>query len=179
MGVFLVDLLCGWIASASVPVAFPPVFFEVEVKGRRYDEMHVDGAVGANVFYNGGLFRASIIRERAGRGAGREDVFVIHNGRLLPVPSPTPRSLRGIALRSLDAAARSAVVGDLFRIYTATLQEQASFQWVTIPEDVDLARNEVFDPELMIRLHAVGYQSALAGPVWSTLPPGIRPEPPP
>jgi predicted acylesterase/phospholipase RssA len=157
------------LASASIPVVFPPVFFEVEANGKRYDEMHVDGAVGANVFYNGGVFRTSIIREHA----GREDVFVIHNGRLTPVPNPTPRSLRGIALRSLDAAGRAAVVGDLFRIYAATRQEQASFQWVTIPEDVDLARNEVFDPELMQRLHAVGYQKALAGPEWTTLPPGL------
>jgi len=162
------------LASASIPVFFPPVFFEVEAEGGRYDEMHVDGAVAANVFLNGGLFRPSILRERAGRGAGREDVFVIHNGRLLPVPSPTPRSLRGITARVLDAAARSAVVGDLFRIYSATQQEQASFQWVTIPEHVDLARNEVFDPALMQRLNGVGYEIALQGPVWATRPPGFH-----
>ena len=35
------------LASASIPVAFPPVFFEVEAGGQRYDEMHVDGAVEA------------------------------------------------------------------------------------------------------------------------------------
>jgi hypothetical protein len=81
--------------------------------------------------------------------------------------------LRGIAVRSLDAAARAAVVGDLFRIYSSTRHEQASFQWVTIPEHVDLARNEVFDPKLMQRLYAVGYQQALEGPAWATLPPGL------
>ena len=43
-------------ASASVPVAFPPVFFDVEVEGSLYDEMHVDGAVAARVFYSGGVF---------------------------------------------------------------------------------------------------------------------------
>jgi hypothetical protein len=33
------------LASSSIPVAFPPVLFEVEVEadGRRYDEMHADG----------------------------------------------------------------------------------------------------------------------------------------
>lgn len=157
------------LASASIPVVFPPVLFEVEAQGQRYDEMHVDGAVGANVFYNGGVFRTSIIREHA----GREDAYVIHNGRIRPVPSSTPRSVRGIATRSLDAAARSAVVGDLFRIYAGTRLEQASFQWVTIPENVDLSQNEVFDPVLMQRLHAVGYQKALEGPVWTTSPPGL------
>lgn len=167
------------LASASIPVAFPPVFFEVEADGRRYDELHVDGAVAAQVFHNGGLFSASVVRERAGHGPGREEVFVIHNGRLVPVPSPTARSLRGIALRALDAAGRSSVVGDLFRIYTSTLQEGASFQWVTIPEEVDLARSEAFDPEQMRRLFAAGHASALAGPVWATRPPGLHSGTPP
>jgi hypothetical protein len=75
----------------------------------------------------------------------------------------------------LDAAGRSSVVGDIFRIYVATVQEQATFQWVTIPEGVDLARNEVFDPVLMRRLYAVGYERALEGPVWDTRPPGMLP----
>ena len=58
------------LASASIPIAFPPVLFDVEADGRRYDELHVDGGVGARVFYNGGLFRPSIIRQRGGQGAG-------------------------------------------------------------------------------------------------------------
>ncbi len=73
------------LASASVPVAFPPVFFDVEAGGRRYDEMHVDGGVAANVFYNGGLFSFSAARAGVGRGVGREDIYIIHNGQLLPV----------------------------------------------------------------------------------------------
>ncbi len=59
------------LASASIPLAFPPVFFEVEADGRRYDEMHVDGGVGARVFLSAGVFRTSLLRNRAGRGAGR------------------------------------------------------------------------------------------------------------
>jgi predicted acylesterase/phospholipase RssA len=33
------------LASAALPVAFPPVLFEVLVDGQIYDEMHVDGGV--------------------------------------------------------------------------------------------------------------------------------------
>jgi hypothetical protein len=89
-------------ASASVPIAFPPVLFEVEADGRLYDEMHVDGAVAATVFLHGGVFRPSFIRERAGLGVGREDIFVIHNGQLSSESSPTPRSLRGITARVIE-----------------------------------------------------------------------------
>ena len=137
------------LASASVPVAFPPVFFDVEVEGSLYDEMHVDGAVAARVFYSGGVFNPSIIRDRAGRGAGREHIYVIHNGQLLPVPKPVPRSLRGIALRVLASSGKAGMMGDLVRIYAFTREAQASFQWVTIPEAVDIDGDEVFDPVMM------------------------------
>src|SRR5215510_11566352 len=161
------------LASASVPIAFPPVFFEVEASGRRYDEMHVDGAVAANAFYNGGVFNPSIIRERGGRGAGREDIFVIHNGQLLPVAEQIPRSLRGIALRTLESAARAGVVGDLFRIRAFAREARAGFYWITIPEGVELEGAEVFDPVVMRRLYDVGYGTAKAGPRWNTRPPGF------
>lgn len=164
------------LASASIPIAFPPVFFEVEAGGRRYDEMHVDGAVGATIFLHGGVFRPSVIRERAGYGVGREDIFVIHNGQLREPPKPTPRTLRGIAMRVIEASGRAGLVGDLFRIYAFAQGDQASFHWVTIAESVELAGPEVFDPEKMATLYEVGFQAARAGPVWSTRPPGLQDE---
>ena len=160
------------LASASIPIAFPPVLFDVEVEGKRYDELHVDGGVGANVFLTGGVFRPLVLRNRAGLGRGREDVFIIHNGQLLPDSSPTPRTVRGIGTRSLEAAGRAAVIGDLFRIYTFTLREDAGFQWVTIGRGVRLEGAEVFDPAQMRELYDLGYAAALAGPQWITDPPG-------
>jgi predicted acylesterase/phospholipase RssA len=164
-------------ASASVPIAFPPVLFEVKADGRFYDEMHVDGAVAATVFLHGGVFRPSLIRERAGLGAGREDIFVIHNGQLSADPSPTPRSLRGITTRVIEASSRAGVVGALFIIYAVAQREQASFQWVTIPQDAEIPGTAVFDPVKMRELYEVGYRTALAGPVWSVNPPGLQADP--
>jgi predicted acylesterase/phospholipase RssA len=162
------------LASSSVPIAFPPVFFDVEAGGRRYDEMHVDGSVGTRVFYNGGLFSFAEVRAATRRGPAREEIYVIHNGQLLPEPAATRRSLRGIATRVFDSAGKAAVVGDLFRIYAVASREQAGFHWVTIPEGVELAGDEVFDPARMTELFELGYRQALAGPVWVTDPPGFR-----
>lgn len=161
------------LASSSIPVAFPPVFFEVEADGRRYDEMHVDGSVGTRVFYSGGVFSFEAVRAAAGRAPGKEDVFIIHNGQLRPVPEVTPRSLRAIAVRSFESTGKSAVIGDLFRIYAVTSREQSGFNWITIPEDFNLVGNEVFDPVIMGDLYELGYRNASAGPVWSTAPPGL------
>ena len=108
------------LASASIPVAFPPVFFDVEAAGRRYDEMHVDGSVAARMFYTAGVFSFPAASAAAGRGSAREDVYVIHNGQLLPTPEPTTRSLRAIATRVFESSGKAAAIGDLFRIYAVT-----------------------------------------------------------
>ena len=162
------------LASASVPIAFPPVFVDVEAAGRRYDEMHVDGAVAANVFYTGGVFNFAAAREAGGRGKGREDIYILHNGQLLPDPGTTNRSLRSIATRAFSSAAKSATVGDLFRIYAVTLRDSAGYLWISIPEGVVLSGDETFDPVVMNRLYDIGFQRAMAGPVWNTEPPGMQ-----
>jgi hypothetical protein len=163
------------LASASIPVAFPPVFFEVELQpgGPRYDEMHVDGGVGARVFLNGGVFRGAVIRERGGLGGeGREDIFVIHNGQLVPAPDPVPRSLPSIASRSIDASGRAAVLGDLLRIHAYAQREGGSFRWITIPRDVSMASEETFDPAQMQVLYDLGLRMAASADPWSTRPIG-------
>ncbi len=168
------------LASASIPVAFPPVFFEVELSpgGPRYDEMHVDGGVGARVFLNGGVFRGTVIRDRGGRsGGGREDVYVIHNGQLIPQPDPIGRSLSEIAVRVIDTSGRAAAVGDLFRIYSDAQHEGGSFRWITIPDDVGMVGDEVFDPVQMQLLYDLGQRMALGGAKWFTQPPGRREDP--
>ena len=168
------------LASASIPVAFPPVLFEVELRsgGPLYDEMHVDGGVGARVFLNGGVFRGSLVRQRGGHGgAGHEDIFVIHNGQLVPVPEQVSRSLPAIAVRGIDASGRSAVIGDLFRIFSYAQREQAGFQWITIPDDVVVGGEEIFDPAQMRSLYEAGFAMATAGGAWFTLPPGGRAQP--
>ena len=167
------------LASASIPVAFPPVFFEVEAGGQRYDEMHVDGAVAANVFYSGAVFSFPEAREGVGRGSARTEIYIIHNGQLLPTPRPTSRSLSSIARRAFESASKAGFVGDLFRIYSLALREQAGFNWITMPNGVELAGDELFDPVLMRALYDLGYDNALAGATWSTVPPGLRVQSPP
>jgi hypothetical protein len=69
------------------------------------------------------------------------------------------------------------VVGALFTIYAFAQREQASFQWVTIPQGVEIPGTAVFDPAKMKDLYEVGYRTALAGPVWSLNPPGLKEDP--
>ena len=96
------------LASASIPVAFPPVLFDVELQpgGPRYDELHVDGGVGARVFLNGGVFRGLPLprSRRARRGRPR--------GHLRHPQRPARADARtGAALARGDRRARHRCVG--------------------------------------------------------------------
>lgn len=162
------------LASASVPLAVQPVFFDVDVDGRRYDEMHVDGAVGTRVFYNGGLFRTSVVRKRELAHETYEDVYIIHNGQLSAQAEHTDRTLRAIGLRTLRALSLGATSGDLFRIYLQTGAEDAGFHWVTMPDGVEVRGDELFDPAKMRQLFTLGYELAHKGPRWETRPPAYE-----
>lgn len=48
------------LASASIPGAFPPVTFEAEAEGRRFDELHADGGVQTLVFGFGPLGKLKV-----------------------------------------------------------------------------------------------------------------------
>ncbi len=161
------------LASSAIPVVFPPVMINVVAEGEEYDEMHVDGFVGANVFMNAGVFDPTAIYRRAGRLA-YEDTFLIHNGQLHTSPTPTEHSLRGIAMRVIDTAGRAGMVGDLFREFAFAQRNNANFHWITIAESVEVPDPIRFDPKAMSELYDTGYEVALAGPVWLTRPPAFE-----
>jgi hypothetical protein len=86
------------IASAAIPAAFPPVLIDVEVNGKRYQEMHVDGGAMTRVF----LYPASMrLREQAeAEGIVRERrAYIIRNARLDPDWSQVDRRTLSIAGR--------------------------------------------------------------------------------
>ena len=47
----------------------------------------------------------------------------------------------------------------------------------TLPEDVNMAGDEVFDPVQMQMLYDLGHRMALKEPRWLTQLPGLRPDP--
>jgi len=102
------------LASASIPIAFPPVLIEVDVLGKRYDEMHVDGFVAANLFLHAGIIDPQRIYNRLSSAPATKDTFMIHNGQLAAASDPAERSLRGIAFRSIDVAGRAGMRGARF-----------------------------------------------------------------
>ena len=113
---------------------------------------------------------------RAGRRrsrSGREEVYIIHNGQLLPSPDTTPRSLRSIALRTFESASKSAVVGDLFRIYAVTLRDRPGSTGSRFPR---LSSSLGTSCSTRSRCATVrpGAPARLTESPWFTDPPGLR-----
>jgi len=168
------------VASASIPVAFPPVLIDVEVDGKPYDEMHVDGGTLTQVFfYSGVLDIAASRREVYGdefqsSGGG---VYIIRNGQLQPDPKQVDRNLAEISSRSIDSMIKSAVVGDLYRIFAFTNRDDIGFFYTDIPDDYEPQSTNSFDQAEMNRLFEVGHQLAQSENPWQINPPGFETTP--
>jgi hypothetical protein len=159
------------LASASIPAAFPPVMFEVEAGGERYDELHVDGGATSVLYlYPIGLDWGKLAERLEVKG--KPNVYIIRNGVWRKHYESVDRSTIPIALRSMDSLMGSAVLGDAYRIYLATQRDGIDYHLAYIPETFDEESSEPFDKEYMTRLFELGYQMAKEGYQWYTVPPG-------
>jgi hypothetical protein len=162
------------LASSSIPAAFPPVFIEVEVDGKRYDEMHTDGGTVTQVFFFAGTVNLGAVARAAGRAqrAGhRGTLYVIRNGKLGAEPETIRRRLPEITGRAVSTMVKSAAFQGLHLIHTSTNASNLGFRYVAIPNDFESQADEPFDPREMKRLFELGHELGLAGSAWRDTPP--------
>ena len=163
-------------ASAAIPVAFPPVFIHVEAEGKQYDEMHVDGGTGSQVFVYPAAADWQLITRKL-KVHGRPQVYVIRNSFLEPDYQGMKRNVLPIASRTIDSLIRTQGVGDLYQIYALCRRDGNDFNLAYIPSDFTDEPTEGFDPVYMKKLLDRGYQMALKGYPWEKAPPGFIIEP--
>ena len=161
------------LASASIPIIFPPVYIPVEVGGEIYEEMHVDGGVATQVFFYGDTMNIDDAVRAAGLssiGAGR--IYIIQNIQSVPHYGPVESNLVGISKKSIMGLLANQGNGDLYLIHTLAEREGIKFRLVFIPSNFELKPSELFDPEVMKKLFDLGYNLALTGNPWQNYPPG-------
>ena len=73
-------------ASASIPVAFNPVYIKVKAAGQEYDEMHVDGGVKAQVMLYGEALNLFTSRKKLGSLMPQRPrkLYIIRNAQVSP-----------------------------------------------------------------------------------------------
>jgi predicted patatin/cPLA2 family phospholipase len=163
-------------ASAAIPIAFPPVIISVEAEGKQYDELHVDGGTGSQVFVYPAAIDWKEITEKL-KAQGKPQVYVIRNAFLDPDYQGIKRNVMPIASRTIDSLIRTQGIGDLYQIYTLCKRDGNDFNLAYIPSDFTDKPTEGFDPVYMKKLLDRGYQMALKGYPWKKAPPGFMIEP--
>ena len=166
------------LASASIPIVFPPVLIQSNIDGTTYDEMHVDGGVSTQVFFYAGTININeAIREALGEGAEipetKGDLYVIRNGQVGSSPQVIERRLQDISGRSVDSMIKTAAVGDLYRMKTFAERDGVEFFYVDVPDDFVSTADEPFDREEMNELFRIGFELGASGDAWQTEPPGL------
>jgi hypothetical protein len=162
------------IASAAIPAAFPPVMVDVEVDGKRYQEMHVDGGAKSQVFLYPPSFQLQ--STAAAEGLHRDRIaYVIRNARLDPTWVDVRRRTLSIAGRAISSLIASSGNGDLYRIFATTQRDGVDFNLAYIPAEFTEQPTQDFDPVYMTKLFNAGYNAATqnGGYPWRKAPPGF------
>ena len=171
----IIDVL---LASAAIPVVFPPVMLDVTVDGQRHQEMHVDGGTIAQAF----LYPPSIslrtgaarvgVNEKTLRTERKRVAYVIRNGRFVrPEESVELRTI-AIAKEALSTMIASSGVNDTYRMFLLARRDGVNFNLASIGDDFDVPYKGPFNQEYMQSLYDYGYQKGRAGYPWQKAPPG-------
>lgn len=162
------------VASASVPGVFPPVMFESEAGGRKYQEMHVDGGAMAQVFLYPSYVVLADIAAKADAERTRT-LYIIRNARLDPDWASVDRRTLDIVDRAVSSLINSQGLGDTYRIYLTTQRDGIGYNLAYIGPDFDAPHKEEFDTAYMRQLFDYGYNLAQRGYPWQKYPPGYVP----
>ncbi|WP_165943303.1 patatin-like phospholipase family protein [Roseicella aquatilis] len=157
------------LASASIPGAFPPVMFDVEADGRRFQEMHVDGGAVAQLF----LFPMRVAAAARAREPKRAPtrVWVIRNGKLRPQRQTTPRRTIAVLAATVSTLTQASGSYDVTRIWLRARGAGLAFHLAYVGEDFAVPYETAFDPAYMRALFDYGQARMRAGTAWTSTPP--------
>ena len=161
------------LASAAIPGAFSPVFINVKVGGKQYNEMHVDGGVTAQTFLYPIKIRRSVVQQFIKSGLKRH-VYIVRNSKITPEYKVLEPGFFAITRRSIETIAKNEGMGDLYRLYLSTQRDGIDYNLAYIPSSFQAEPKELFDPEYMSKLFDVGYDWAMQRDAWEKTPPGLN-----
>jgi hypothetical protein len=168
------------LASSAIPVLFPPVYFNVEIDGEDYYEMHVDGGVKAQLFLRGFMLDfEDTLEEIEVEDKVEASLYVIRNGRA--GEEITRKIVSGSSLSIASATINSVFTlstdSSLFRGYVLARRNNIDYNLAAIPDDAFPELNPlVFDLATMRKVYDYAFEQARKGYEWAKVPPGLDPD---
>jgi hypothetical protein len=154
------------LASTSIPGAVSPVMIDVDVHGKQFQEMHVDGGVITQVFlYPQQMFMET--RKATGTSFLRErHAYIIRNGMLEPRWADTARRTLSIGGRAIGALIQTQGISDIDRIYLLAQKDGVDFNLAYIDTDFDFPHQQEFANDYMQQLFDYAYGLSANGYPW-------------
>jgi predicted acylesterase/phospholipase RssA len=159
-------------ASSAIPGAFPPVPIEVEVDGKRYEELHVDGGTTREVFVTPVQASYAELDKLFAKKPVRR-LYIVKNGKLAPEPSVVKAQTLSIASRAISTLIKAQNAGDIYRIWRTAKDGGADFNLIAVPDTFTVKGKEFFDPEYQEQLFEAGRKLGRDGGPWLKVPPAV------
>ncbi|MCR9494796.1 patatin-like phospholipase family protein [Vibrio alginolyticus] len=156
-------------ASASIPGVFPPQFIDVEHDGETLEELHVDGGLAAQVFFNPSNFNYQQISDALGLEKAPQ-LDVIRNGALKAPYRPLKDKGLDLVSKSVSSLTLAQTRGDLYRMKYISEINDIEMQFTYIDQDFRYAKvtKDMFDHRYLLTIYEYGFKKATQGQLWVT-----------
>ena len=140
---------------------------DVELDGKKYQEMHVDGGTIAQLFLYPPALEANRVLKR------KRVAYIIRNARLDPDYVMAERRTINIAGRAINTMLAASGHNDILRIYFVSQRDGVDYNLAYIGSDFTLEKKGEFEQPYMQSLFQYGYEKARSGREWHKVPPSF------
>ncbi|HEO98455.1 MAG TPA: patatin-like phospholipase family protein [Epsilonproteobacteria bacterium] len=153
------------LASSSIPGTFPPMLIDVVIEGKRYQEVHVDGAVTRQIFVYPRDMNIPKLEKKLGVHP-KKKFWLIRNTKIDPEYAPVSLNVTDISDRSISTLIKYQGVCNLYNIISLAKRDGFDIHITNIPSDFRMPAKEAYDREYMRALYKVGYERGRSGTAW-------------
>jgi hypothetical protein len=146
-------------ASTAIPGLFPPVLIDVEVNGKKNQEMHADGGLSAQIF----VAPETVINTSSNVKLPATELYLVANNRLTPEFQTTDRSLIFVLGHAIAVGVQSMLRMNIDRAYGMAKRSGIPFYLSYPALGADQQGKGAFDPEFMKGLFELGVARGKTG----------------
>ena len=159
-------------ASTAMPVYLPPQYMYIDVEGKRYYQMHMDGGVYSQVFMVGLLtdWKEALALDANVNLNFNSTLYTIANRKYRqrdiykPVKQKPFDIIEAYVLMEMDLLFDRS----MYRLYKNCKAKGIAFKMATIPEKMEniVVDPTEFEPEHLMKLYSMAYDLGKNGIVW-------------
>lgn len=158
-------------ASSAMPIFLPPQYMQVNIEGKSYYQMNVDGGIYAHVFMIGLLVNWKKVLDFKHNANVNFDttLYVVANRkyRNRHMYDPVEQSPSSIISAYINVETDLLFDKNIYRLYTSCVKKGVKFRMISVPENSNYVDDPTeFDPKKMTKLFNVGYKYGLKGIKW-------------